>query len=68
MKTINLKYSILVIFLLFGYDNGSAQDYTKKIDDNVRAEQIKAMKFGMYFLPNTTMDSVCGTLKPQIKK
>ena len=48
MKTINLKYSILVIFLLFGYDNGSAQDYTKKIDDNVRAEQIKAMKFGMF--------------------
>lgn len=48
MKSINLNFSVLVILILLGYINGSAKDYTQKIDDKVRAKQIKEMKFGMF--------------------
>ncbi len=34
--------------LLIGFVYGQSNDYTKKIDDNLRAEQIKEMKFGMF--------------------
>ncbi|MCK9640685.1 MAG: alpha-L-fucosidase [Prolixibacteraceae bacterium] len=34
--------------LLMGFVKKTGSDYTKKIDDNVRTEQIKEMKFGMF--------------------
>jgi len=48
MNSINVKFTVLVSLILLGYINGSAKDYTQKIDDKVRAEQIKEMKFGMF--------------------
>jgi len=48
MNSINLKISVLVVSILIGYINLSAQDYIQKIDDKIRAEQIKEMKFGMF--------------------
>lgn len=33
---------------ILGCTNQPSKDYTKKIDDKVRAEQIKEMKFGMF--------------------
>lgn len=38
----------LIGIMLAGHVQGQHVDYTKKIDDNVRAEQIKDMKFGMF--------------------
>jgi len=40
--------SITVAILMTGCKQNSSHDYTKKIDDNVRAEQIKDLKFGMF--------------------
>lgn len=48
MNSINVKFTVLVSLILLGYINGSAKDYTQKIDDKVRVEQIKEMKFGMF--------------------
>jgi alpha-L-fucosidase len=41
----NIVIAVLATIMLFGCTNN---DYTIKIDDNVRAEQIKDMKFGMF--------------------
>ena len=46
-----VKQKIITVFigiLLIGQVNGQSVDYTIKIDDNLRAEQIKEMKFGMF--------------------
>ena len=48
MKTLNLRFAILIAIITIGYVNGCAQDPTPKIDDKVRAEQISGMKFGMF--------------------
>jgi alpha-L-fucosidase len=46
LKTFSLIPLILMMFSCFGRIEG--QDYIKKLDDKVRAEQIKDMKFGMF--------------------
>ena len=48
MKPSNFKLAVLIVLILIGSLNGSTQDITKRIDDKVRAEQIKEMKFGMF--------------------
>jgi alpha-L-fucosidase len=40
--------SILITVIFLGCTNLSKADYTVKIDDNKRAEQIKEMKWGMF--------------------
>ncbi len=47
MKTINL-FTILIALIMSNCSNQQKNDYTVKIDDNVRAEQIKEMKWGMF--------------------
>lgn len=39
---------VLIGVILIGKAHGQTVDYTLKIDDNIRAEQIKDMKFGMF--------------------
>jgi len=39
---------ILLVAISFGCTSQPSNDYTKKIDDKVRAEHIKEMKFGMF--------------------
>jgi alpha-L-fucosidase len=39
---------IACLILLTGFAKNAGSDYTKKIDDKVRAEQIADMKFGMF--------------------
>lgn len=46
MKTKLLLF--LSLSLLLGCASNKANNYTQKIDDNTRAEQIKAMEFGMF--------------------
>lgn len=48
MITRNILLTILVGIFLFNCTSRPLIDYTKKIDDKVRAEQIKEMKFGMF--------------------
>ncbi len=48
MKIIKSYITISLVLFLFGCQNQPTYDYTKKIDDNVRAQQIKDMKFGMF--------------------
>jgi alpha-L-fucosidase len=48
MKKRNYLSILFVAIMIFGCTNRSSKDYTKKIDDNTRAEQIKEMKFGMF--------------------
>ncbi len=46
-----VKKKLIIVFigiLLIVQVNGQSVDYTIKIDDNLRAEQIKDMKFGMF--------------------
>lgn len=46
-----LKIAIFIVIctiLLTGFVKKQETDFTKKIDDKVRAEQIKEMKFGMF--------------------
>lgn len=38
----------LIWVILIGQTHGQTVDYTLKLDDNIRAEQVKAMKFGMF--------------------
>jgi alpha-L-fucosidase len=40
--------SILIVAIFIGCTNRPNTDYTVKIDDNTRAEQIKEMKWGMF--------------------
>ena len=45
------KQSLMTVFIgimLIGYVVGQSVDFTIKIDDKLRAEQIKDMKFGMF--------------------
>ncbi|SFF87752.1 alpha-L-fucosidase [Sunxiuqinia elliptica] len=46
MKTKLLLF--ISLSLLLGCASNKANNYTQKIDDNTRAEQIKAMEFGMF--------------------
>ena len=39
---------IMCVIMLAGFAKKRETDYTKKIDDKARAEQIKEMKFGMF--------------------
>jgi alpha-L-fucosidase len=48
MKLINIKLFTVVSLLLMGYFNATAQNYPRKTDDKLRAEQIRGMKFGMF--------------------
>ena len=48
MKTQAVVFIVLCAFLLTGFVKKHEADFTKKIDDKVRAEQIKEMKFGMF--------------------
>lgn len=48
MKTRNFLLTVLIGIVLIGCTSQSSKDYTKKIEDKVRAEQIKEMKFGMF--------------------
>ncbi|MBI9065196.1 MAG: alpha-L-fucosidase [Marinilabiliaceae bacterium] len=48
MKKRNCLLMILLVSISFGCTSQPSNDYTKKIDDKVRAEQIKEMKFGMF--------------------
>ena len=43
-----LFFIVMCAILLTGFATNSESDYSKKIDDKVRADQIKAMKFGMF--------------------
>jgi len=47
--TRNSFFSLAVaVIILSGCNTTPSYDYTKKIDDNIRARQIKDMKFGMF--------------------
>lgn len=47
--TTNISFfAILIAIILTSYSTRAQNDYTVKIDDNVRAEQIKEMKWGMF--------------------
>lgn len=48
MRSLNLKMAVLIVLILMGYLETSAQDIVKKIDDKIRAEQVAQMKFGMF--------------------
>lgn len=48
MKKSNFFILLLFAGILFSCTNQSPIDYTIKIDDKARAEQIKEMKFGMF--------------------
>ncbi len=48
MKIRAMFITVGFILFLFGCQNQASKDYTKKIDDNIRAQQIKDMKFGMF--------------------
>lgn len=48
MKKTNYILVLLIATIIIGCINEPSQDYTIKIDDNLRAEQIKDMKFGMF--------------------
>jgi alpha-L-fucosidase 2 len=48
MKTRNTLLIVICTILLAGFVKKTETGYTKKIDDKVRAEQIKEMKFGMF--------------------
>ncbi len=43
-------FRILMAVIILGCTNLFNADHTVKIDDNVRAEQIKEMKWGMFIL------------------
>lgn len=69
-KTFSLLLIGLVIFACFSC---KSEDYTKKIDDKVRAEQVKEMKWGMFICwsfstfygsertPTLDKDATCAT-------
>lgn len=48
MKTNTLILIVICAFLSASFVKKREQDFTKKTDDKVRAEQIKDMKFGMF--------------------
>lgn len=48
MFQINKYYILFAVVIFFGCTNRPKSDYTVKIDDNIRAEQIKEMKWGMF--------------------
>ncbi len=48
MKKRNYLSILFVAIIILGCSYQPSKDYTKKIDDNTRAEQIKEMKFGMF--------------------
>ena len=48
MRIKNTFIIFICAILLTGFVKKADPDYTKKIDDKVRAEQIKEMKFGMF--------------------
>ena len=48
MKPLNFKSTVVIFLILIGYVSGYAQNSAPKIDDKVRAEQIREMKFGMF--------------------
>jgi len=48
MKIKNTFIVLICAILLTGFVKKADPDFTKKIDDNDRAEQIKEMKFGMF--------------------
>jgi len=48
MKLKKISVAIILIVFLFGCQNQTSKNYTKKIDDNIRAQQIKSLKFGMF--------------------
>ncbi|HEX7411337.1 MAG TPA: hypothetical protein VF298_04270 [Bacteroidales bacterium] len=49
MKTRNTLFIVICVSLMTtGFVIKTDPDYTRKIDDKVRAEQIKELKFGMF--------------------
>ncbi len=48
MKLKTTLIIIVCLFLLSGFVKKTKSDYSEKIDDKIRAEQIKSMKFGMF--------------------
>jgi len=48
MKRLQSISFVICIIIFTGFVKKAEPDYTKKIDDQVRAEQIKEMKFGMF--------------------
>jgi len=48
MKKLQVISLVVCILIMTGFVRKKEQDYLKKIDNKVRAEQIKEMKFGMF--------------------
>jgi alpha-L-fucosidase len=48
MKFINIIIAVILTLFLFACQSHTSKDYTKKIENSIRAQQIKDMKFGMF--------------------